>query len=48
VEEEIAILKNGLNAIEKARKWYFRRITAVQEEKLHLQQSDHISLEQVG
>ncbi|KAK3747840.1 hypothetical protein QZH41_015983 [Actinostola sp. cb2023] len=46
VEEELQTLKTGLAVMEKARKWYFRRITAVQEEKLHLQQSDQISLEQ--
>jgi hypothetical protein len=47
VEEELEVLKNGLTVIEKARKWYFRRVTAVQEEKLLLQQSEQNSLEQV-
>ncbi|XP_031565470.1 uncharacterized protein LOC116300694 [Actinia tenebrosa] len=46
VEEELQVLKEGLNVIEKARKWYFKRFTAVQEENLLLQQSDKNSLEQ--
>lgn len=47
LEEEHDLLQSGLQVIEKARKWYFKRITAIQEEKLHLQNQDQYSLEQV-
>ena len=47
LEEEHSLLQTGLQVIEKARKWYFKRITAIQEEKLHLQNGDQHSLEQV-
>ena len=47
LEDEVNTLQNGLQVIEKARKWYFKRITAIQEEKLHLQNEDQYSLEQV-
>lgn len=46
LEEEHSLLQSGLQVIEKARKWYFKRITAIQEEKLHLQNEDQHSLEQ--
>ena len=47
LDDEHDLLQNGLQVIEKARKWYFKRITAIQEEKLHLQNDDQYSLEQV-
>ena len=47
LDEEHDLLQSGLQVIEKARKWYFKRITAIQEEKLHLQNQDQYSLEQV-
>lgn len=47
LDEEHDLLQSGLQVIEKARKWYFKRITAIQEEKLHLQSEDQYSLEQV-
>ena len=47
LDEEHDLLQSGLQVIEKARKWYFKRITAIQEEKLHLQNQDQCSLEQV-
>lgn len=47
LDEEHSLLQSGLQVIEKARKWYFKRITAIQEEKLHLQNEDQYSLEQV-
>ena len=47
LDEEHNLLQGGLQVIEKARKWYFKRITAIQEEKLHLQNEDQYSLEQV-
>lgn len=47
LDEEHNLLQSGLQVIEKARKWYFKRITAIQEEKLHLQKGDQYSLEQV-
>ncbi|PFX27253.1 uncharacterized protein LOC111327860 [Stylophora pistillata] len=46
LDDEHDLLQNGLQVIEKARKWYFKRITAIQEEKLHLQNGDQYSLEQ--
>lgn len=46
LDEEHSLLQSGLQVIEKARKWYFKRITAIQEEKLHLQNEDQYSLEQ--
>lgn len=46
LDEEHDLLQSGLQVIEKARKWYFKRITAIQEEKLHLQNQDQYSLEQ--
>lgn len=46
LDEEYSLLQTGLQVIEKARKWYFKRITAIQEEKLHLQNEEQYSLEQ--
>ena len=48
LDEEHSLLQSGLQVIEKARKWYFKRITAIQEEKLHLQNENQYSLEQVS
>lgn len=48
LDEEHNLLQDGLQVIERARKWYFKRITAIQEEKLHLQNEDQYSLEQVA
>ena len=45
--EENEVLHSGLEVVEEARKWYFKRITAVQEERLHLKQSDHYTTEEV-
>ncbi|KAL9988059.1 hypothetical protein ACROYT_G002457 [Oculina patagonica] len=46
LDDEHGLLQSGLQVIERARKWYFKRITAIQEEKLHLQNEDQYSLEQ--
>jgi len=48
LDEEHNLLQDGLQVIERARKWYFKRITAIQEEKLHLQNEHQYSLEQVA
>ena len=48
LEDELTVLQGGLEVIEGARRWYFKRITAIQEEKLHFKHSEKYSLEQVA
>ena len=48
LDDELLVLQRGLELIENARKWYFKRITAVQEEKLHIKHMEKYSLEQVS